>query len=90
MLERLIPIALLAAACYWYWTGPYQESKAPSYEKRLKENALNFQRCMRGESFASGATGQSSGDPEEACAAKYNLYKHQGKWHSYDDVRQED
>lgn len=90
MLERLIPIALLAAACYWYWTGPYQESKAPGYEKRLEENALNMQQCMRGESYASGATGQSNGDPEETCAAKYNLYKHRGKWHSYDDVRQED
>ena len=87
MLGRILPIVLLAAAGYWYWTGPYQESKNPAYEQRLQENRLKMDRCLRGKAYAAGATGQVSGNPEDACAQQYNLYRYEGQWHSYDDVR---
>lgn len=90
MLSRLISLVLIAGAAYWYWSGPYQASKNPSYEKRLEENELNMSRCMRGKAFAAGATGESEGDPEELCASKYNLYQHNDRWHSYDDSRPDD
>jgi hypothetical protein len=36
-----------------------------------------------------GATGEGGGNAEEQCAEKYNLYLHDGKWYSYDEVRRE-
>jgi hypothetical protein len=90
MLERLIPFLLLAGAAYWYWTGPYQESQRPDYDKKLMENGEIMQRCLRGKAYVAGATGGVEGDPEILCAKKNNLYKDSGQWHSYDDVRRDD
>lgn len=87
MFGRLIPLLLVGAAAYWYWTGPYQESKNPSYEQKLRQNEENLGRCMRAESYAAGATGEVRRDPEIHCAEQYNLYREDGRWHSYDDVR---
>jgi len=90
MFGRLVPLLLIAAAGYWYWTGPYQQSMQPRYEDKLRENRENMQRCLRGEAYMAGATGQGSGDPEKLCAEQYNLYQHDGQWHSYDDARPDD
>jgi hypothetical protein len=89
MFGRLVPILILGAAAYWYWTGPYQANKQPDYETLLQQNELNMKRCLRGEAYAAGATGQFGGDPEEICAEQYNLYQHDGEWHSYDHERPE-
>ena len=90
MIGRLIPFLLIGAFAYWYWTGPYQENKKPDYEKQLQENKRNMKRCMHGEAYAAGATGQFGGDPEEFCAQQNNLYMHDGQWHSYDHDRPAD
>ena len=87
MLGRIFSIAVIVGAIYWYWSGPYQALVNPSYEAQLKENAENMRLCMRGIAYKAGATGIGSGDGEESCAKKYNLYKKDGKWHSYDDIR---
>ena len=84
-------LATIIAAGYWYWTGPYQEKTNPSYAAGLKKNQENMALCLRGAAYKMGATGTGSGtgsgDPEQDCAGTYNLYKHEGRWHSYDQKR---
>lgn len=89
MLQRLIILAVLIGAVYWYWSGPYQEKINPSYEAILKQNRDNMAQCMRGASYKLGATGTgtSSVGAEKECARKYNLYPLEGHWHSYDASR---
>ena len=88
MFSRLLTFAIIAAAGYWYYTGPYQSSQNPSYAQKLVENEENMRVCVRGKNYNSGATGVSSGDPETQCAQRFNLYKgDDGKWHSYEDER---
>lgn len=81
--------AAIIAVAYWYWTGPYQESGNPTYEDRLKQNAKNMRECLQGLNYRAG-TGANTGNPEENCANRYNVYQHEGQWHSYDDSRRED
>jgi hypothetical protein len=85
MIGRIFSIAVILAACYWYWSGPYQAKTNPSYEARLKKNSEDMALCMRGASYQLGATGSGSGPEiaEENCAEKYNLYEYEGRWHSY-------
>ena len=90
MLRKILPLLIIAAAGYWYWTGPYKAGYQPSYEEKLQANAENMQKCTRGLAYKSGSTGQATGDPEEVCAQQYNLYQYEGQWYSYDDVRRED
>lgn len=87
MLGRIFSIAVVIAAAYWYWTGPYQDRTNPSYEQRLQQHAEDMALCMRGAAYKAGATGDGSGDAEESCARRYNLYQHEGRWHSYDEKR---
>lgn len=87
MLGRLVTIAVILAAAYWYWSGPYQQRVNPSYEQRLESNNRNMRECIHGLNYQSGATGTAIGDPEEICAEKFNLYRHKGQWHSYADTR---
>lgn len=90
MLGRIFTLAVLVAAAYWYWSGPYQESRNPSYEKKLEKNAEDMKLCIRTANYKAGATGEGSGNYEQKCAKKFNLYQHGGNWHSYDDVRPDD
>lgn len=90
MLGRIFSIVVIVGAAYWYWSGPYQERINPSYETQLKKNAENMRLCMRGIAYKAGSTGFGSADGEESCAKKYNVYKKDGKWHSYDKNRRED
>lgn len=87
MLGRLITLALLVGLGYWYWSGPYQTRVNPSYEQRLQEHAEKMRVCIRSENYRLGATGSGTGTPEDICARQYNLYRENGNWYSYDDVR---
>lgn len=88
MFERLLTLALLVGAGYWYWSGPYQDRVNPDMSKKLEQYAEDMRLCVHGLNYKAGATGEGSGDPEQVCAARLNLYLHEGRWHSYDDVRQ--
>jgi hypothetical protein len=87
MLQRILTVALLLGVGYWYWSGPYQQRVNPGYEQKLRANAENMRQCIRGANYRLGATGTGEGNPEERCAAKFNVYQQDGQWHSYDDVR---
>ncbi|HDY82015.1 MAG: hypothetical protein DRQ65_07135 [Gammaproteobacteria bacterium] len=89
MFERIILLAALIGASYWYWSGPYQAKINPDYEALLKKNSEDMALCMRGAAYQQGATGSGAGAEiaEENCAEKYNLYEYGGRWHSYDVKR---
>jgi hypothetical protein len=87
MLGRLFTIIVLVGAAYWYWTGPYQAANNPTYEQQLQQNAEDMKLCIRTMSFKAGATGEGTDNPEVVCAQKFNVYRHEGQWHSYDGVR---
>ncbi|MEH6635302.1 MAG: hypothetical protein V7700_07265 [Halioglobus sp.] len=89
MIGRIFSIAVVIAAAYWYWTGPYQAKHHPSYEARLQKNTDDMAMCMRGAAYKAESTGLSEGNAEETCAQRFNLYKDKGKWHSYDEKRRE-
>ena len=88
-MDKLIVIAALVGAAYWYWSGPYQDRVNPSYETILTTNAQNMNECTRAEAYKRGATGGGLA-PEAAqamCAEQFNLYEHNGQWHRYDMQR---
>jgi len=89
MLERIVVIAVLAGAAYWYWSGPYQEKNQPDYEAMLRQNEAHMSECMRAGNYKLGATGSGPGPEliEQQCAEKYNLYQEDGRWHSYSRAR---
>jgi hypothetical protein len=89
MLQRLITLAVLIGAAYWYWSGPYQDKIDPSYEAILEQNRQLMAKCIRGASYKQGATGAGtgSGRAKKECAEKYNLYEQDGHWHSYNIPR---
>jgi hypothetical protein len=87
MVGRIITLALLLAAGYWYWSGPYQARTRPDYRQSLEHNAETMRLCVHSRNYRAGATGQGTADPEAACAMEHNLYRHEGQWHSYDRVR---
>jgi hypothetical protein len=89
MLERLLTIAIIAGGAYWYWSGPYQERVNPSYAQKLRKNADNMQECMETKKYAGVRTLTHAGDVETICAKQFNLYLHEGQWHSYDDERRD-
>ena len=64
MLGRLFTIAMIAAAAYWYWTGPYQERVNPNYEQKLRKNAEDMRLCIRSGNYQLGATGVGDGNVE--------------------------
>ena len=86
---RLLALAAIVAAAYWYWSGPYQAKVNPDYAQQLEANAEKMRLCIHGINYQLGATGEGEGNAEKRCAEKYNLYPHDGKWHSYDAVRRE-
>ena len=89
MIQRIILLAVIAYAGYWYWSGPYQARVNPDYQQQLKNNDEKMAACMRAKAYQLGATGQGLG-PEparEACAQEHNVYEEGGRWHSYEAVR---
>lgn len=89
MLERIVVIAVIVGAIYWYWSGPYQQTHNPGYEATLQQNETNMAECTRAGNYKLGATGSGPGPEliEQQCAEKYNLYEEDGRWHSYDRAR---
>ena len=85
MLQRIVVLAVIVAAMYWYWTGPYQQKNHPDYEATLQQNAEKMSECKRAAAYKLGATGTGAGpeSAEQACAQKYNLYEEDGRWQSY-------
>ncbi len=82
MFRRLLPIAIMIAAGYWYWSGPYQEQRHPADEKKLENAIEDMRQCIRGMNYKSGATGENVGDPEAICAERHHLYLYEGEWRS--------
>ena len=82
MIGRLLTIAILVGAGYWYWSGPYQRQNNPDADQQLREAIEGMRECIRGQNYKAGATGVSEGDPEQICADKFNLYLYEGEWRS--------
>ncbi|HEY9147423.1 MAG TPA: hypothetical protein VIQ22_00315 [Gammaproteobacteria bacterium] len=82
MIGRLLTIAILLAAGFWYWSGPYQRQRNPDADEQLRQALEGMRECIRGQNYKAGATGVSDGDPEQICAEKFNLYLYEGEWRS--------
>jgi hypothetical protein len=82
VIGRIFSIAVLVAAGYWYWSGPYQKQHNPGAEQKLEADIEKMRQCVRGMNYKSGATGIVEGEPEEVCAEKFNLYYYEGEWRS--------
>lgn len=82
MFGRLLTIAILVAAGYWYWSGPYQQQRNPDAAHMLEADLEKMRQCLRGMNYKIGATGIAEGNPEEICAEKFNLYYYEGEWRS--------
>jgi hypothetical protein len=87
MFGKLIVIAAICAAGYWYWTGPYQEGRQSGGERQLQENARTMERCIRREESMNAASGMaggaiSSGGEESLCAEKHGLHQRDGQWYN--------
>ena len=80
MFGKIITAAVLIAAAYWYWTGPYQQQHSPDEDTRLKQDIEAMNQCIRGMNYKVGATGMGEGDPEEVCARRFHLYYYEGEW----------
>ena len=84
-MAKLIAIAAIVALGYWYYQGPYQESRLVTPEERAQENARAMDRCVREERSVSvggamaGAmtVGEDYGD---RCADKLGLVQRDGRW----------
>ena len=88
MILRLVSVAIIVYAAYWYWSGPYQARVNPTYEQKLQTYQKQMSDCIRGMNYRQEAGGVNDGIPEEVCAKRYNVYRaDDGRWHSYDDAR---
>ncbi len=82
MIGRFLTIAILLAAGYWYWSGPYQRQHNPDEAERLRQAVEGMRECIHGKNYKAGATGVGEGDAEQICAEKFNLYFYEGEWRS--------
>ncbi|MEE4144578.1 MAG: hypothetical protein V2I26_07240 [Halieaceae bacterium] len=82
MIGRFLTIAILLAAGYWYWSGPYQRQHNPDEAEQLRQAVEAMRECIRGMNYKAGATGVSEGDAQQICAEKFNLYFYEGEWRS--------
>ena len=89
-MAKFVVLLALVGAGYWYWSGPYQESRQSSPTVQLRENAEIMQRCIaqEGRMQSTGGlagladVGSSGEDAERLCAAKNNLVKRDGAWYA--------
>lgn len=91
MIQKLIAMAVIVGAAYWWWQGPYRDRVDPSYELILQSNDENMAMCQRAEAYQLGATGSGLGEEpaRRKCAEEYNVYYEDGHWHSYEMTRPE-
>jgi len=85
MLQRIVVVAILIGAAYWYWSGPWQREHHPDYAAIVQQNDEKMAECTRAAAYKLGATGVGAGAEVATrnCAEKYNLYEEDGHWHSY-------
>ena len=89
-MTRFVVLLALVAAGYWYWSGPYQESRQSSPSDQLSRNAEIMKRCIAQEGRMQSAgglagvadVGATGEDAERLCAAKTNLVKRDGQWYA--------
>ena len=89
-MTKLVVLLAIIGFAYWYWSGPYQKSSETLEADQLQDNAVLMQRCIKQEGSMDAAgglagvgdVGSGGADAERLCAAKYDLYLHNGKWHS--------
>ncbi len=87
-MRNLLIVAIIAAAAYWYWSGPYQSRVNPNYEEQLERNDKAMELCIHTANYQAGI-GNFNGDPESHCAQENNVYFEDDHWHSYDGTRPE-
>jgi len=89
-MAKLVIILAIIGVAYWYWSGPYQQSRQTSVADQLKENAAIMQRCVAQEGRMQSAgglagvgdVGSSGEDAERLCATKNHLVKRDGNWYA--------
>ena len=84
-MAQLIAIAAILALGYWYYQGPYQQSRLVTPQERAQENARAMDRCMREERSVSVGGAMAGAmtvgeDYEGRCADKLGLVKRDGQW----------
>lgn len=87
---RILFLLAVLAGVYWYWSGPYQDSRPGGRDEQLRENARKMKQCIQRErsvTAGAGMVGAASGvhDPEKYCAQQLNVYLQDGQWHSFDE-----
>jgi hypothetical protein len=86
-MTKLIMLAIIIGAGYWYWSGPYQQGGGQTLEEHLRENRNIMRRCMKREATLGGAAGLAgvggvTDGAETLCANENNLYKRDGEWYT--------
>ena len=86
---RTILLAAILAAVYWYWSGPFQDSRPGGRDDQLRENARKMKQCVQRERSVTAGLGMvgadsGGGDPEKLCAQQLNMYRQDGQWLSFD------
>jgi hypothetical protein len=89
MLERILTVVIVAGVGYWYWSGPYQEKKNPTYGQRLKQYNQAMADCVENRTYAASRGAVSAAYAQAKCAEELNFYFEDGQWYSYDDVRRD-
>jgi hypothetical protein len=84
-MAKLIAIAAIVALGYWYYQGPYQQSRLVSPEERAMENARAMERCVRQERSVSVGGAMAGAmtvgeDYEDRCADKLGMVQRDGQW----------
>ena len=84
-MSKLIAIAAIIALGYWYYQGPYQDSRLVSPEERARENARAMDRCVRQERSVSVGGAMAGAmtvgeDYEGRCADKLGMVQRDGQW----------
>ena len=84
---KWIIVLALAAAGYWYWSGPFQESRLLSPQEQLDNNAKLMKRCVDKEKSMAGSAGLGgiggiADDAESLCADQLDLVSRDGNWYS--------
>ncbi len=77
----------IAAAGYWYWSGPFQESRLLSPQEQLENNAKLMKRCVDKEKSMAGSAGVGGiggivDGAESLCAEQLGLMARDGNWYS--------
>jgi hypothetical protein len=92
-MAKLVILLAIIGFAYWYWSGPYQESRQTSEADRLQDNAVIMQRCIQEEERMQAAggvaglgdVGSTGANAERLCAEKNNLHLRDGKWYRRED-----